>query len=247
VAPGASASTALTLKLSGKQRPAADVHLVVTGVIDGPDALATWIDITPASVSIPKGRGPATVDFTATVSPPADAGFVRYAYDIAAVADGTVVGQALLLVDVTGALLPLTLSVTADATSVPLGATTGYSITIGNPNPVQGIDLLRLRDNLPGGLTYVPGSSTRFGEPVSIAGLLTWQARKSGGEFRPPFAFLAGGGSVSLHFDVVAGQCGWRIDRVALRAGILEVAGHGSRLTLPVVRTGPAAPLRVIC
>jgi uncharacterized repeat protein (TIGR01451 family) len=87
----------------------------------------------------------------------------------------------------------LNTTVTADSATVAAGDQDGYSITITNPTP-SAATLGDVKDTLPSGFGYVPGSTTgaTSSDPNVSGQTLTWTG---------PIAVPANG-SVSLHFNV---------------------------------------------
>ncbi|MGZ4676995.1 MAG: beta strand repeat-containing protein [Acidimicrobiia bacterium] len=95
-------------------------------------------------------------------------------------------------------LLPLSLTVTPDATSVAAGGTVGYTIGVANPNG-SAVSLTAIADAIPASFSYVAGSSTGLttADPTIGAGnTLTWSG---------PLA-VPGNGSASLHFTANVGS-----------------------------------------
>ncbi|HVE94510.1 MAG TPA: hypothetical protein VNB24_06285, partial [Acidimicrobiales bacterium] len=92
---------------------------------------------------------------------------------------------------------PLTTSKTADASTAEAGGTTGYTISVTNPNPFS-LNLATIVDDLPAGFTYRPGSTSGVttDDPVVTDGgrHLEWTV---------PVAVPASGVS-QLHFGVNA-------------------------------------------
>jgi|GEM_PF-2507160 conserved repeat domain len=94
-------------------------------------------------------------------------------------------------------ILPLSMSVTPDAASVPSGGTAGYTIQVANPNGTA-VSLATVTDALPATFSYVAGSSTGLTTAnPSIGGgnVLTWNGPLS----------VPGSGSASLHFSATVG------------------------------------------
>ncbi len=90
---------------------------------------------------------------------------------------------------------PLVTSKTADHEAVSPGATTGYTITLTNPN-ATGVTLTSVTDDLPAGFTYRSGSSSGVttANPVASNQHLSWSG---------PF-IVPSNGQVTLHFGVTA-------------------------------------------
>ncbi len=95
-------------------------------------------------------------------------------------------------------ILPLSMSITPDAASVPASTNAGYTIGVHNPNP-GAVVLASLSDVLPASFTYVPGSTTGLtsADPTIGGGnTLTWAGPLS----------VPGGGDASLHFSANVGS-----------------------------------------
>jgi uncharacterized repeat protein (TIGR01451 family) len=120
--------------------------------------------------------------------------------------------------------LPLTLSKTADSARVVVGSGDGYTISISNPNSTA--VPLTLFDDLPGGFSYTPGSTTgaTSGDPSVGPQRLTWS-----GISVPP-------GGASIHFGV----------KVATATGHYLNSASGSAGSYPVTGTGLTAPIDVL-
>jgi uncharacterized repeat protein (TIGR01451 family) len=121
---------------------------------------------------------------------------------------------------------PLSMSKTADQTSVAPGASDGYTISVNNPNG-QSATLSSISDTLPAGFSYVPGSTSGItaAEPTAVGQQLTWNG---------PFA-VGAGASISLHFAVT----------VSNTPGTYMNEASGTAESLAVVPTGPTAPVTV--
>ncbi|MEX0667676.1 MAG: Ig-like domain-containing protein, partial [Acidimicrobiia bacterium] len=126
-----------------------------------------------------------------------------------------------------GGTVPLSTSKTADSPTSAPGGTNGYTITVSNPNDFTAV-LDSIVDFLPGGFSYVDGSTTGVtNEDPSIGEgpTLTW----SGSFEVPPNS------SINLHFSVtVADAPGEYFNEASATAGSLAVAS-----------SGPTAPITV--
>ena len=120
--------------------------------------------------------------------------------------------------------LPLALSKTADAGTVGAGGTTGYTISVDNPNAV--VVPVELTDSLPAGFTYVPGSTTgaTTANPTIVGQDLTWSGINA-----------PGGGAASLHFSVTASST----------PGTYSNEASATAEGYTVAPTGPTAPVTV--
>lgn len=116
----------------------------------------------------------------------------------------------------------------ADQSTVTIGGTTGYTITIQNPRR-SNVRLNSITDTLPGGFAYIPGSTSdeTTADPTISGRLLTWD-----GPFTVPR-----GNSIHIHFQV----------RVANVAGAYfneaSAVPRSNRIT--VDPTGPTARIFV--
>jgi uncharacterized repeat protein (TIGR01451 family) len=128
--------------------------------------------------------------------------------------------------------LPLALSKTADAGTVAAGATTGYTITVDNPN-VAAVTLDSLTDALPAGFTYVPNSTTgaTTANPTIAGQELTWSGVSA-----------TAGGAATLHFSVTASSTpGTYTNLVTATAEAYTIAPTGP--TAPITVTAASNPL----
>src|SRR6266581_3758372 len=121
---------------------------------------------------------------------------------------------------------PLSTTKTADSSTVTLGGTDGYTITIHNPN-ASPVVVNSVTDTLPAGFAYVPSSTTgaTTADPTISAQTLTWN-----GSFSAP-----AGGDVTLHFNVTASST----------PGTYFNNAGGDAGTVAVVSTGDTAPITV--
>jgi uncharacterized repeat protein (TIGR01451 family) len=129
--------------------------------------------------------------------------------------------------------LPLALSKTADAGTVAAGATTGYTVTVDNPNAAA-VALDSLTDTLPAGFTYVQNSTTgaTTANPTIVGQELTWSGISATG----------GGASTSLHFSVTASSVpGAYTNQVTATAEAYTIAPTGPTASITV--TGTSSPL----
>lgn len=123
---------------------------------------------------------------------------------------------------------PLSVTKTADATTVPASGGSGYTVTVHNPN-ASPVVLNSISDTLPGGFTYTPGSTTgaTTANPSIAAQTLTWA-----GPFNVPAS-----GTLSLHFGVtVSSTAGTYFNNATADAGAVTVAPTGN--TAPITVTG---------
>jgi len=132
--------------------------------------------------------------------------------------------------------IPLTAAIGADKTVTPgstaAGGTVTYTITVSNSGGGSGL-LNEIRDVLPDGFTYVPGSTTGLttADPVINGQILTWNdnwavPRQTGGI----------DGTVTLTFDATAGSVSGTFYN--------NVTVSGSNFA--TVTTGAGAPVTVI-
>ena len=122
-------------------------------------------------------------------------------------------------------ILPLTLTKTADQSSVPAGGNDGYTITVTNTN-ASTVTLGSLTDALPAGFAYRAGTTTgaTTTDPTISGQQLTWSS-----------VAVPGGGSASVHFGVtVSSTPGTYTNEVSAAADGYTVAP-----------TGPTAPVTV--
>ncbi|MEP6624320.1 MAG: hypothetical protein ABJC79_07740 [Acidimicrobiia bacterium] len=94
-------------------------------------------------------------------------------------------------------IMPLSMSITPDAASVPSGGSAGYTISVQNPNATA-VALSSLSDVLPATFSYTAGSSTGLttaNPTVGSGNTLTWAGPLS----------VPGAGSASLHFTANVG------------------------------------------
>ena len=119
----------------------------------------------------------------------------------------------------------MTLTKTADASSVSAGGSDGYTITATNPNSGS-VSLNTLTDTLPAGFTYTPGSTTgaTTSDPSISSQTLTWGP-----------IVVPGGGTATLHFGVTA----------STTPGTYTDDAEGTATGFTVVGTGPTAPVTV--
>jgi uncharacterized repeat protein (TIGR01451 family) len=128
---------------------------------------------------------------------------------------------------------PLNVAIAADAASVAKGSSTGYTITIKNPNTAP-VVVTKLADCLPKGFSYLRNSTTTgaFSGTPRIVGTcghgstkLVWTQRVT----------VPAGQSVTMHFGVhVGGPRG-----VAYNRAFVKPEG------MDVVMTGATAPIKV--
>ncbi len=122
----------------------------------------------------------------------------------------------------------LTTSVSADASSVGVGAQGGYTVTINNPNAIA-VPLSAVTDTVPAGFSYTSGSTTgaTTSNPSVSGQTFTWS-----GSFSVP-----AGGSLSLHFKVTAPS--------AAQAVATDSAGGTAGNGFTVTPSGATAPVAV--
>ena len=136
--------------------------------------------------------------------------------------------------------VPLSTTKTADSSTVGVGGTNGYTITIHNPNSVA-VALDSITDTLPAGFSYTPGSTTgATTSNPSIAGQqLTW----------PGSISVPSSGDASIHFNVtVAGTPGDYFNNAGGTAEGFTVAptGDTAKVTVsPGTGAPPGAPTDV--
>ncbi len=136
--------------------------------------------------------------------------------------------------------VPLSTTKTADSSTVGVGGTNGYTITIHNPNTVA-VALDSITDTLPAGFSYTPGSTTgATTSNPSIAGQqLTW----------PGSISVPSSGDASIHFNVtVAGTPGDYFNNAGGTAEGFTVAptGDTAKVTVsPGTGAAPGAPTDV--
>ncbi|CAB4873949.1 unannotated protein [freshwater metagenome] len=121
----------------------------------------------------------------------------------------------------------LTMTKTAKRSSTLVAGTTGYTITVSNPNTAA-VVLDSITDVLPTGFSYYEGTTTgaTTADPTENGNTLTWE--------RP--ILLPAGGTASIAFDVaVSSTPGTYTDT----ATAVAQAGY------PVTPTGPTAPVTV--
>ncbi|TMK97436.1 MAG: DUF11 domain-containing protein [Actinobacteria bacterium] len=136
----------------------------------------------------------------------------------------------------TGSLV-LTMTKTADSSIVAPGDQDGYTITVNNPNE-SAVALDSVTDDLPGGFSYVPGSTSGMtSDDPSISGqTLTWN-----GSFPVP-----GGGSDTLHFNVIVAETpGEYFNQASATAEGFSVAPTGPTAQITVTGTQPEADLSI--
>ena len=121
---------------------------------------------------------------------------------------------------------PLSATKTADASSVSVGSTDGYTITLHNPNATAAT-VTSVTDTLPTGFSYQVGSSTgaTTTNPTVAGQQLTWS-----GSFP-----LAAGQNLTLHFSATASST----------PGTYYNNAGGTATDLVVVPTGDTAPVTV--
>ena len=94
-------------------------------------------------------------------------------------------------------IVPLSMSLTADAASVPVNTNAGFTITVTNPNTTA-VTLSSISDTLPATFSYVSGSSSGLtsANPAQGAGnVLTWNGPLT----------VPGSGSATLHYSANVG------------------------------------------
>lgn len=96
---GSDISTQIVQLIKSASSTVSEVHLEVSAASPAP-AAASWITFDPASATGPFSPGD-TIDFTLTVSPPADTPAGTYEFSIVALADGGNIGSQRLTVVVT--------------------------------------------------------------------------------------------------------------------------------------------------
>ena len=133
--------------------------------------------------------------------------------------------------------LPLSTSKTADNPSSAPATQNGYTITVSNPNDFM-VTLDSIVDFLPGGFSYVEGSTTGVtsGDPsIGEGPTLTWS-----GSFGVPAS-----GSINIHFNVTVAEApGEYLNEASATAGSFAVASSGP--TAPItVASDNQAPVAV--
>jgi hypothetical protein len=120
---------------------------------------------------------------------------------------------------------PVTLTKAADASSVPAGASDGYTITATNSNAGP-VTLATLTDTLGAGFSYQLGTTTgaTTADPSISGQTLTWGS-----------IVVPGGGTATLHFAVKA----------PTTPGTYNDDAEGTATGFTVVGTGAAAPVTV--
>ena len=94
-------------------------------------------------------------------------------------------------------IVPLSMSLTADAASVPVNTNAGFTITVTNPNTTA-VTLSSISDTLPATFSYVSGSSSGLtsANPAQGAGnVLTWNGPLT----------VPGSGNATLHYSANVG------------------------------------------
>ncbi len=120
---------------------------------------------------------------------------------------------------------PVTLTKTADASSVVAGGSDGYTITATNPN-TSAVTLTSLSDTLGAGFSYQSGTTTgaTTADPAIGGQTLTWGS-----------IVVPAGGTASVHFGVTASST----------PGTYSDDAEGAATGFTVVGTGAAAPVTV--
>ena len=148
---------------------------------------------------------------------------ILLSWDVTVPAGGSTVVSHLTTFSPLG-VAPLATTKNADSATVAPGGTDGYTITIHNPN-AGAATVNSITDTLPAGFAYAAGSTTgaTTSNPSISGQTLTWS-----GSF-----VAAGGGDVTLHFNVTASSTpGTYTNNAGGEAGAVTVAPTGA--TAPV-------------